>query len=91
MTTKITFEFTDEALAVIGEQHDAAHTYEGDHPVPQPGDFVELETDSLQTFVVIGRKFSFLKDGTAVHLFLDLPASDESDDDDQGEWDKLDD
>lgn len=80
MTTTITLEFTEQAAETIGDRAHDSFTYGEAAHLPQPGDFVELDLDGLQTFLVIGRVFSLKADTTAVKLVLDLPPADEHQD-----------
>ncbi len=80
MTTTITLEFTEQAAEAIGDRTNNSFSYGEAAHLPQPGDFVELDLNGLQTFLVIGRVFSLKADTTAVKLVLDLPPADDHQD-----------
>lgn len=93
MTITIYFRYTDRAQKTISDTGGNPEflSSPGD-PFPNTGDIVDFELSTgPRAFVVVGRSFVYRKDARALHVYLDLPPEQKSDEFNPDLWEKLND
>lgn len=91
MTITIYFRYTDRAQKTISDTGSNPEflSSPGD-PFPNTGDIVDFELSTgPRAFVVVGRSFVYRQDARALHVYLDLPPEDKSDEFNPALWVKL--
>ncbi|MFP6558548.1 hypothetical protein WJ542_09535 [Paraburkholderia sp. B3] len=75
MNIDIHIRYSERAIAAAGPLPPTRFSYSVGIPFPQPGDFIETETDSGPlAFKVVERVFSYGNRSVDIRVLLDLPS-----------------